>query len=62
MLKQEGQQQIGRLVEKSDDSWIENVVLEAHKCLNGDKIPESGDNCDYCEYIEAVNGECIKNA
>lgn len=42
---------------KGDDSWIENVVLEAHKCLNNDKIPESGDNCDYCEYISAVNGE-----
>lgn len=42
---------------EGDDSWIENVILEAHKCLNGDKIPESGDNCDYCEYISAVNGE-----
>mgnify|MGYP001609138675 CR=1 FL=1 len=46
---------------EGDDSWIENVVLEAHKCLNGNEIPESGDNCDYCEYISAVNGECIKN-
>ena len=42
---------------KGDDSWVDNVVLEAHKCLNGNEIPESGDNCDYCEYISAVNSE-----
>ncbi len=42
---------------KGDDSWVENVILEAHKCLNGDKIPEAGDSCDYCSYITAVNGE-----
>lgn len=42
---------------KGDDSWVENVILEAHKCLNSSKIPESGNTCDYCDYIEAINGE-----
>ncbi len=45
---------------KGDDSWVENVILEAHKCLNSAQIPESGANCDYCDYIEAVNNKCIK--
>lgn len=42
---------------KGDDSWVEAVVLKAHKCLNIDKIPESGGDCNYCEYVSAVNGE-----
>lgn len=37
-----------------DGSWIEGVILEAHKCLNAENIPESGTDCDYCAYIEAV--------
>jgi len=37
------------------DGWIENVIIEAHKCLNTDKIPESGDDCDYCSYVGAIN-------
>ncbi|OGM90165.1 hypothetical protein A3J77_00695 [Candidatus Wolfebacteria bacterium RBG_13_41_7] len=38
-------------------SWIERVILEAHKCLNGEKIPEAGANCDYCDYVRAINDE-----
>jgi len=40
-----------------NDSWIERVILEAHKCLNGAKIPEAGADCDYCDYIRAINEE-----
>lgn len=39
------------------DNWIERIIMEAHKCLNADKIPESGENCDYCAYIRAINKE-----
>lgn len=37
-----------------DGSWIEGVILNAHKCLNGDKIPKAGANCDYCAYVKTV--------
>jgi len=39
---------------KGDDSWVEKTIIEAHKCLNSKKIPKTGDDCDYCSYIEAV--------
>jgi len=41
---------------KGDDSWIEQTIFDAHACLLGDKIPQSGSGCDYCHYIEAVQG------
>ena len=37
-----------------DDSWIEKTIVDIHKCLNG-KLPESGKDCDYCKYREAIN-------
>ena len=39
---------------KGDDAWVEKAILGAHKCLEGDKIPEAGKNCDFCRYREAV--------
>ncbi len=40
-----------------NDSWIEKTVIEAHRCLNGDKIPEADPNCDYCNYIRTINSK-----
>ncbi|MFA5098716.1 MAG: PD-(D/E)XK nuclease family protein [Candidatus Paceibacterota bacterium] len=37
------------------DNWVERIILDAHKCLNSDKIPEAGSDCDYCDYIKAIN-------
>ena len=37
-----------------DDSWIEPKIFEAHKCLTGAKIPEPGEECDYCTYLNDV--------
>jgi len=37
-----------------DDSWIEGKLLEIKKCLEGE-MPESNNECDYCNYREAVN-------
>ncbi|MCI5055994.1 MAG: PD-(D/E)XK nuclease family protein [Flavobacteriales bacterium] len=31
-------------------SWIEPLVIEIHKMLNQDLIPEWGRNCEYCHY------------
>lgn len=39
---------------KGDDSWVEQAILDIHKCLISDKIPESGSDCDYCKYKQAV--------
>ncbi len=36
-----------------DDSWVEKTIIEAHKCLNSDKIPKADSDCDYCSYWEA---------
>ncbi len=42
---------------KGNDSWVEKTIIEAHKCLNTDKIPEAKPDCDYCNYISAINGK-----
>jgi CRISPR/Cas system-associated exonuclease Cas4 (RecB family) len=36
-----------------NDSWIEETIKEAHKCLNSDKIPAADPDCDYCNYVDA---------
>lgn len=38
-----------------DDSWVEGTVFEAIECLKGDKLPEPGDDCDFCKYRNAAN-------
>lgn len=37
-----------------DDSWVEGVITEAHKCLQSDEYPEQGQDCDYCLYNNAI--------
>ncbi len=37
-----------------DDSWIEKTVRDAIDCLKGNVLPESGPDCDYCKYRNAV--------
>jgi len=37
-----------------DPSWIDQTVLDIHACLNKDELPETGDDCDFCKYREAV--------
>lgn len=44
---------------EGDDSWVEDTIIKAHKCLQSDIIPEVGKDCDYCAYVEARN-EMIK--
>jgi hypothetical protein len=33
--------------------WIESVLLDIKKCLDSNKIPTAGHECDYCAYFEA---------
>jgi CRISPR/Cas system-associated exonuclease Cas4 (RecB family) len=39
-----------------DTSWVEKTVNDAIECLKSDKIPASGEDCDFCKYREAVRG------
>jgi len=41
---------------KGDDSWIDGALIDAHKCLMSDEIPEANPDCDFCKYREAVKG------
>jgi hypothetical protein len=40
---------------KGDDCWAEKTVHEAIDCLKSDNLPESGEDCDFCKYREAVS-------
>lgn len=37
------------------NEWIEKTVFDIQRCLVGNNIPESGDDCDYCKYRKAVS-------
>jgi len=39
---------------QGNDDWIEATVGKIAECLKGD-MPDSGSECDYCAYTEAVN-------
>lgn len=39
---------------EGNDSWIEPTLIKIHGCLNSDKIPLANDDCDLCNYREAV--------
>lgn len=39
---------------EGNDSWVEKAIKDAHRCLQSNTIPESGKDCDYCAYREAV--------
>ncbi len=40
-----------------DDSWVEGIIHEIRKCLDSDRIPEVGEDCDFCTYREAASEE-----
>lgn len=39
---------------EGNDTWVEQTVYEAHKCLNSDTIPEPTPDCDYCAYVREL--------
>ncbi|MCR4284038.1 MAG: PD-(D/E)XK nuclease family protein [Parcubacteria group bacterium] len=40
---------------EGDDSWVEGTLMDARKCLFGEHIPKQASDCDYCNYVSAVN-------
>lgn len=39
---------------EGNENWVEQAILDAKACLDGEKIPESGNECEYCQYRTAV--------
>lgn len=37
-----------------DDRWVEETIRDAISCLNGDTLPDSGPECDFCPYRNAT--------
>jgi len=37
---------------EGDCSWIEPTILEIKKCLESDKIPASGSDCEFCNFVK----------
>jgi hypothetical protein len=35
---------------QGDDSWVEPVIEVINNCLNSETLPESGCDCDFCQY------------
>ena len=35
---------------QGDDSWVEKTLVEIKNCLEGDKIPQSFNDCEHCGY------------
>ena len=41
--------------------WIEDVLRRARKCLMSERIPETGELCEYCPYRESA-GQAFRSA
>lgn len=41
---------------KGDTSWVEPTIFKIKKCLESNKIPPSGKECDYCKYRKLIGG------
>ncbi|GMU19152.1 MAG: hypothetical protein AMXMBFR12_03440 [Candidatus Babeliales bacterium] len=40
---------------EGNDLWVENTLFQIKECLSKNELPLSSEDCDYCNYIEAVN-------
>jgi hypothetical protein len=40
---------------EGNDEWVEPTIVEQHRCLNANDVPDSGADCDYCAYRAAVS-------
>jgi len=39
---------------KGDRSWVEEAIVDAHKCLMGKKTPKPNKDCEWCAYRSAA--------
>lgn len=40
------------IAHKGDDSWVEQAIIDAHKCLQKKKAPKPSAECEWCLYRE----------
>jgi len=40
---------------KGNPDWVEKALIDAKACLMSDVVPACTDECDYCQYVKAVN-------
>lgn len=40
---------------EGNDSWVKEAIMDAKKCLDQNNIPEPAKDCDYCNYVSAIN-------
>ena len=46
---------------EGDDSWVEDLIFKAYKCLNKKTMPKSSKNCDFCAYFKVRDSLEKKN-
>lgn len=39
---------------EGDDSWVDEAINEAYKCLQAAAIPAAEESCNHCRYLEGV--------
>ena len=39
---------------QAEAGWVEAKIIEAHRCLKADRIPEASPTCSYCLYRKAA--------
>lgn len=39
---------------KGNTGWVEGTIKDAIRCLQNDDLPNSGEDCDFCKYRDAV--------
>jgi hypothetical protein len=37
-----------------NDSWIEQAIIDAHRCLNNKSVPAAAGDCEFCAYRDAA--------
>lgn len=44
---------------EGNDDWVEQAIIDAHKCLKKKKAPKPSADCEWCQYREAA-GSVLK--
>ena len=39
---------------KGKTEWVEPTIKKIYECLNSKEIPKADPNCDFCNYVKAV--------
>jgi len=42
---------------QADDSWVEGTIKNLYQCLQGNDLPDEGEDCDFCAYRNTVQAE-----